>query len=71
MLFPYQSCVRLLFNIVVTSLLMRSGGGLVMLLVPLPVISRSLLLTCDRPSTCPTSCAIVHCVAPWTTQQDG
>ena len=34
-----------------------------MFAVPFPVISRSLLLTWARPSTWPTSCAMVHCVA--------
>ena len=45
-----------------------SGGGLVILSVPSPVISRLLSLTCDSPKTWPISCAKVHALAPLATK---
>ena len=42
-----------------------------MFAVPLPVISRSLSLTWQRPSTWPTSWPSVHWVAPWATTAPG
>ena len=48
-----------------------SGGGLVMLSVPLPVISRLLSLTCASPSTWPISWAKVQALAPLATAAPG
>src|SRR5215213_1355948 len=48
---PQRLIVKGLAAMVETSEVMRSGGGLVMFAVPLPVIKRSLLLTWGKPST--------------------